>query len=74
MIDRVYWIWQLQDLNKRLTAISGTITLNNVPPSRNGTLDDVIELSFNNGAGETTVGDLMNTMGGLGGKLCYVYV
>src|SRR6266536_5037090 len=42
-IDRTWWIWQNQDIQTRLNAISGTITLNNSPPSRNGTLYDVID-------------------------------
>ena len=72
MIDRVYWLWQVQDLSKRLTEVSGTITFQNNPPSRNGTRDDVVELGVN--APGVRLGDLQSTMGGLGGELCYVYV
>ncbi|KAK3319670.1 hypothetical protein B0T19DRAFT_404239 [Cercophora scortea] len=43
MIDRVWWIWQMQDLTKRLTEVSMTKTMNNQPPSANGTLDDLTE-------------------------------
>ena len=42
-IDRMYWIWQNQDLAARQNAIGGTITLDNEPPSRNTTLEDIIE-------------------------------
>jgi tyrosinase len=72
MIDRVYWVWQLQDLTKRLDLIAGTITLNNSPPSRNGTKDDIVELGLNGEA--VPLGSLLNTMGGLDGKFCYIYV
>jgi len=68
-IDRTWWIWQNQDLKNRQNAVSGTITLNNTPPSRNTTLDDVIDMgvSWNS----TTVGRVMNTMDG---PLCYIYI
>lgn len=72
MIDRVWWIWQLQDLEVRQNVISGTITLNNNPPSRNGTLDDPTDLGINGEA--VRLGDLLTTMGGKGGDFCYIYV
>ncbi|EPE34212.1 Di-copper centre-containing [Glarea lozoyensis ATCC 20868] len=72
MIDRVYWLWQLQDLSTRLNEVAGTITLGNVPPSRNGTVDDVVGLGVN--AKGVRLGELLNTMGGLGREFCYVYV
>lgn len=71
-IDRTWWIWQLQDLEKRLSAVSGTITLGNVPPSRNATLDDDVDLGYI--APAVKLGSLLNTMGGLGGEFCYIYV
>ncbi|KAL2264065.1 hypothetical protein VTK26DRAFT_2851 [Humicola hyalothermophila] len=72
MIDRVWWIWQMQDLEKRLEEVSFTRTMNNVPPSANGTLDDLSGLGVL--AEDVRVRDLMSTMGGLMGKFCYVYV
>ncbi|PQE09195.1 tyrosinase central domain-containing protein [Rutstroemia sp. NJR-2017a BBW] len=60
MIDRVWWIWQIQDWEKRQNAVSGTITLGNVPPSRNTTLEDLQDIGFN--AGPVKLGDLMNTL------------
>lgn len=68
-IDRVYWIWQNQDLETRLTSIAGTITILNEPPSRNGTLDDLIDLGVNNGP--ITIRSAMST---LGGPFCYIYL
>ena len=70
-IDRTYWIWQNQDLANRQNAISGTITLNNNPPSRNGTLDDIIELGVNSPGGGITIRDAMSTMKG---PFCYIYI
>ncbi|KAI0435767.1 hypothetical protein F4803DRAFT_557663 [Xylaria telfairii] len=43
-IDRMYFIWQNLDWAKRQT-MAGTITMMNQPPSRNGTLDDVLDIS-----------------------------
>lgn len=68
-IDRTYWIWQNQDLAARQNAISGTITLNNLPPSRNGTLDDLVDLGVN--AAGVPMKTLMSTTGG---PFCYIYI
>jgi len=71
MIDRVWWIWQLQDLAVRQSTVAGTLTLQNMPPSRNGTLEDVNDLGVN-GEG-VPLGDLLSTMGGKNGEFCYIY-
>lgn len=71
MIDRVWWIWQMQDLETRLAQVSMTKTMMNIPPSENGTLDDLSGLGLL--AEEVKVRELMSTMGGLGGKFCYMY-
>jgi len=68
-IDRTWWIWQNQDLATRQNAIAGTITLDNDPPSRNGTLQDYINLGVN--APTVQLKDVMST---LAGPLCYIYV
>jgi tyrosinase len=70
-LDRLWWIWQLQDLEKRLLDLAKTRTMMNNPPSANGTLDDLANLGVL--GGDVRVRDLMSTMGGLDGKLCYVY-
>ena len=68
-IDRVWWIWQQQDLDTREFAISGTRTLMNRPPSANGTLDDLLEVGV---LGESkTIRDMMSTVNG---PLCYIYL
>ncbi|RDL39904.1 Di-copper centre-containing [Venustampulla echinocandica] len=68
-IDRTWWIWQNQDLKNRQNAISGTLTLGNFPPTRNGTLDDLIDLGVS--AAPVTIRSLMSTTEG---PLCYIYL
>jgi len=68
-IDRTWWIWQNQDPKNRLNAIAGTLTLFNSPPSRNTSLDDVIDLGVL--ANQVKIRDVMNT---LDGPLCYIYI
>lgn len=70
-IDRIWWIWQMKDLERRLVEISMTKTMLNRPPSENGTLEDVNNLGVL--AGDVLTRDLMSTMGGMGGRLCYLY-
>ncbi|KAI9641430.1 hypothetical protein NHQ30_010237 [Ciborinia camelliae] len=60
------------DFANRQNAISGTITLGNVPPSRNTTLEDLQDIGYN--AGPVPLKDLMSTLGGLNGEMCYIYV
>ena len=67
-IDRTWWIWQNQDLKNRQNAIAGTITILNTPPSRNGTLSDILDLGVN--GAPITIGSAMST---LGGEFCYIY-
>lgn len=69
MIDRVWWIWQLQDLDTRLTAVAGRVGGGS---TRQGSLQDDVSLGF--AAGSTVLGELMDTMGGKGGDFCYIYV
>ncbi|KAK4122009.1 tyrosinase-like protein [Parathielavia appendiculata] len=68
-IDRVYWIWQMLDLENR-QGVFGTNTLLNMPPSANTTVEDLIDLSPI--AGPVKIKTLMNTVGGT--PLCYVYL
>jgi tyrosinase len=69
MIDRTWWTWQNLDLEARLYAIGATVTLNNNPPSRNATLDDVIDLGF---VGVPAV-TIREASFALGGPFCYIY-
>ncbi|OWP04095.1 hypothetical protein B2J93_5916 [Marssonina coronariae] len=62
MVDRVWWIWQAQDLEARLKAVSGTMTMFNIPPSRNATLNDDVDLGLI--APPVKLESLLNTMVG----------
>ncbi|CZT13014.1 related to monophenol monooxygenase (tyrosinase) [Rhynchosporium agropyri] len=72
MVDRVWWLWQNQDLANRQNAISGTGTLLNNPPSPNTTLDTIIDVGFagTKGYGPIAMRDLMSTVAG---PFCYTY-
>lgn len=71
-IDRVWWMWQNQQPETRTKAIGGTITLFNEPPSREGRLDDALEMGV---LGDSMlIEKVMSTVGLTGGPLCYVYV
>ncbi|KAM7186055.1 tyrosinase-like protein [Rhypophila sp. PSN 637] len=67
-IDRVYWIWQMQDFKNR-QGVAGTQTLLDMPPSPNTTVNDLLNVAP---LGESVkIKDVMNTVGG---PLCYVYI
>lgn len=68
-IDRTWWIWQNQDIANRQNAIAGTITLNNSPPSRNGTLQDMMYYGY---ANENAI-NIATAMSTLAGPFCYIY-
>jgi tyrosinase len=72
MIDRTFWIWQNQDLEKRKKEVGGTITFLNSPPSRNGTLEDALTLGpmFWDAFPNITLGNALST---IGGPFCYIY-
>lgn len=72
MIDRVWWLWQMQDPAARVdsdAALSGTRTFLNLPPSANATLDDYAEYGYAAGP-PRRLRELMSTTGG---PFCYVY-
>ncbi|KAK0382976.1 hypothetical protein NLU13_8892 [Sarocladium strictum] len=68
MFDRLYWIHQILH-PKEANKVAGTMTLQNNPPSRNATVNDLIKM----GAIGTTrpIKDFFNTLGGT--PLCYIY-
>ncbi|PNS17318.1 Tyrosinase [Sphaceloma murrayae] len=68
-VDRVWWIWQNQDLANREQIVSGTITNRNIPPSRDARLDDVIDLGVL-AEKKYTLGESMSTVKG---PFCYIY-
>ncbi|KAG6073244.1 hypothetical protein E4U16_000680 [Claviceps sp. LM84 group G4] len=66
-IDRIWSIWQALDFSKRENALDGTLTMSNVPPTRNVTLEDVMSFEFEP---SILVGKRMSpTKNGL----CYIY-
>ncbi|KAI5779941.1 hypothetical protein DFH27DRAFT_364301 [Peziza echinospora] len=69
-IDRVWWIWQNLDIRNRINVIGDTITINNKPPSRDGSLDDTINLGVI-APTDVKLRTLMNTMDG---PFCYIYL
>ncbi|KAH6911013.1 hypothetical protein BKA70DRAFT_1146360 [Coprinopsis sp. MPI-PUGE-AT-0042] len=69
MLDRLWWIWQALHLEQART-VEGTITLNNKPPSRNATLEDLLHFNYL-GLEDIELGKMMNTLGG--DPLCYIY-
>ncbi|KAK8064467.1 Di-copper centre-containing [Apiospora phragmitis] len=68
MIDRVWWLWQVQDLQSRLTAVAG----NDLKTGRAGSLKDTVSLGMLNG--DVELSSLLNTLGGNGGEFCYIYL
>ena len=67
-IDRMHFIWQNLDWEKRQT-ISGTNTMFNYPPSAVAVLTD--NMGFEPLNRNTTIGKAMDTVGGT--PMCYVY-
>lgn len=73
MIDRVWWMWQMLSPQERQygeTALSGTSTFLNEPPSANTTMEDYLEYGWV-GGNPLKIGDAMSTVAG---PFCYVYL
>ena len=68
MVDRVWWLWQALHYQKAFT-VGGTITILNSPPSRNATVNDLIDLGVN--APARTIASVLDT---LSDDLCYIYL
>ena len=69
MVDRVWWIWQALHPHQATTS-AGTITMNDRPPSRNGTVDDEVDLMGL--LPPVPLKHMLNTI--RGGPLCYIYL
>ncbi|PGH23715.1 hypothetical protein AJ80_02143 [Polytolypa hystricis UAMH7299] len=67
-IDRVWSIWQWLDFEERREAAYGTLTFFNVPPTRNGTVDDLLDMGKL--APALPQRDIMST---IDGPFCYFY-
>ncbi|KAJ5894663.1 tyrosinase [Penicillium taxi] len=73
MIDRVWWIWQNQDLEKRQYAIAGTNTFLDHPASPNTTLDTVLHVGYASGNEKGASISMRDVMSTTAGPFCYVY-
>ena len=69
MMDRLYWIWQALH-PAEAGRVNGTVTFRNNPPSREGTVDDFLDMGKLGPA--VRIGDVLDTLGGT--PLCYVYL
>lgn len=61
MIDRIWWIWQMQDPENRMNVLPGSPSVN-----------DTIELKWIAKTVQTF--DMNTNIGGNGGEFCYIYV
>ncbi|KAL2272017.1 hypothetical protein VTJ83DRAFT_1388 [Remersonia thermophila] len=83
MLDRVWWIWQMQDPDNRVNAVPGYGNVAPPPPGGHGghgghkkqkrqsIWDEVVDLGWT--APPAKLMDLNEQLGGLGGEFCYVY-
>ncbi|KAJ3947877.1 uncharacterized protein N0V96_002114 [Colletotrichum fioriniae] len=69
MVDRVYWIWQALHLWEAF-EIAGTITILNLPPSRDATKQDIVEMGVL--AQDRPIKELLNTIDDT--PFCYIYL
>jgi tyrosinase len=70
MLDRVWWLWQAI-YPTQANTIAGTITLMDKPPSRNATMDDLVETNYLD-MEALPISSLLDTLGGE--PFCYIYV
>ncbi|KAF2867040.1 hypothetical protein BDV95DRAFT_631483 [Massariosphaeria phaeospora] len=61
MVDRIWWIWQMQDPDTRMNVLPDT------PP-----VDDFVDLNWTADRAQTW--DLNDSVGGNAGAFCYIYV
>ncbi|KAL1835928.1 hypothetical protein VTJ49DRAFT_5858 [Mycothermus thermophilus] len=73
MLDRVWWIWQMQDPDNRINAVPTHGNLGAPPEGGGGggIWDEVVDLGWT--APPVKLMDLNEQLGGLGGEFCYVY-
>jgi len=69
MVDRLYWIWQALH-PAEAGKVNGTITFRDNPPSRPGTVDDLLDMGRLGPA--IPIRDVLDTLGGT--PLCYIYL
>jgi len=75
MLDRVWWLWQMQDPEKRVPMIP-TGAMPGMPGmgfgGAGGQGGEVIDLNWS--APKVNVKDVHDNLGGLNGEMCYIYV
>lgn len=72
MMDRVWWLWQIQDPESRVwgdNRIAGTATFLNDPVSPNITADDYVQYGYAAGP-PRQIKELLSTTAG---PFCYIY-
>ncbi len=73
MLDRVWWIWQMQDPDTRANLVPGSGAMNMFGMKKRADLKDaVVDLGWT--APAVKLLDLNEVLGGLGGAMCYIYV
>jgi len=73
MIDRVWYLWQALAPSSRTrgsSAVSGTRTFMNQPPSGDATVEDIVDIPYTGGSPKK-IKDLLSTVSG---PFCYVYL
>ncbi|KAF2205686.1 Di-copper centre-containing protein [Delitschia confertaspora ATCC 74209] len=72
MIDRIWWIWQMQDPENRMNVVPGTPNAT-IPGYAGGPAlpDDGVDLNWS--APKAWVRDLLTNIGGFEGQFCYIY-
>lgn len=70
MLDYVWWIWQALHPDHART-IARTITIGNKPPSRDATVEDLIQMKYLD-IEAVQIKDVLSSLNG--SPLCYIYV
>lgn len=76
MLDRLWWIWQMQDPENRVDAVPGQAAIEMPGMERPEGEEDIHKVVVDLGwtAPGVKLMDLNEQMGGLGGEMCYIYV
>lgn len=74
MLDRVWWIWQMQDPENRIDDIpgAGAMGMPGMGGMRRSVEDVIVDLGWI--APAVPLANLNDNLGGNGGKFCYYYV
>ncbi|KAK4227758.1 hypothetical protein QBC38DRAFT_183263 [Podospora fimiseda] len=76
MLDRIWWLWQMQDPERRINAVPFHPETHDTGHGgihgREDILDSIIDLGWT--AGPVTLRSQNNQLGGHGGQYCYIYV